>query len=310
MRVTATAPTRLSLAGGGTDLPVYYEKFGGVVVNMAINLRQKIELTDENKNMSLFKGANPKFYKAFIDEFSCPMRGVKTEFDARIEGGLGSSASAATAMVSAINKAMRLSMSRRDIVNRAWEIETQKLGLYGGKQDQLAAAYGGMNTFYFNSDGTMFSISVKPENAKRIASHILLFYIGFTRSNVKIQEKLKVPNSEQLEALHKLTRIARDMRFCTDSADIFQIGGLLDEAWQEKKKSNRLVTNPRIDELYSLAQNAGAYGGKIMGSGGGGYMFFIAEKRYHGQIKDTMRANGCEWVDFGIDFNGAEARIL
>src|SRR3990167_9223292 len=145
---------------------------------MAINIRQHITISDESKTYSYLEGASPKFYEAFFDEFNYRPPSMKTDFDARIESGLGSSASAAVCLVGAISRARGLDMKRYEIAERAWDIEVNKLGLYGGRQDQFAAAYGGMNIFWFVPTGRVDINSVKNSTASYIQKHILLFDTG------------------------------------------------------------------------------------------------------------------------------------
>ena len=161
MKVLSLAPSRLSLFGGGTDTPQYSNNFGGLVINIAINLRSKFTLFTGNDiydpeaiNSVPYLGRK-EFVYAFREEFrinDMHLSMFKSEFDGILESGIGSSASSAVAILGAINKLQNLRMSLDQIAEKAWEIEVNKLGLYGGRQDQYASAYGGVNVMQFEKD--------------------------------------------------------------------------------------------------------------------------------------------------------------
>jgi len=311
MKVISITPTRISFFGGGCDLPVYYQKYGGMVINTAINLRQHITLTSESNEWKMPEKANRGFYTQFFNEFGVhTLMGMEATFDGVIESGLGSSASAATALVGALCKLKNIPMSRMEIAEKAWDIENNKLGLYSGKQDVYASVWGGMNTIWFNQDGTVYRKEIENRVSKYLLTHTLLFYSGENRKNTKIQENFKEPSSEQTEALHEIKRCANLARKTLEFGDVEKIGYLLNDAWQFKKKSNPLVTNERIDKIYATAQHFGAWGGKCLGSGGGGYMIFMAEPRNHEKIINNLKELNCTRVDYSIDRNGLEVREI
>lgn len=310
MRVTATAPCRLSLFGGGTDLPVYFNKYGGIVISMAINIRQHITISDESNVYSYIEGANPKFYDAFFKEMDFRPSSMLTSFDTHIESGLGSSASAAVALVGAIDKFLGLGMNRREIVEKAWDVEVNHLGLYGGKQDQYAAAWGGLNVMWFSSTVGTFRKDINGHKRDYLLEHILLFDTGESRKEEKIQEELKSLNNDQLMALHLIKKYANLARKAIECGDVMSIGSLLNEAWEFKKKSNPKMSNEKIDRIYEEAMIAGATGGKLMGSGGGGFMFFFVEPRFQSLVIKALEDLGCKHIDFSVDDNGLDVRRL
>jgi D-glycero-alpha-D-manno-heptose-7-phosphate kinase len=308
MKVFAQAPTRLSLFGGGTDLPIYSDKYGGLIISMAINIRQRIEISDDCEQTIIPKNASENFYNKFFDDFGYKPSSLKAEFDAIIESGLGSSASAAVCLVAAITRKLGIPMNRREIAEKAWDVEVNKLGLYGGKQDQYAAAYGGINTFYFSKNGVYIK-KLDDKYERMFKNHILMFYTGNNRESKKIQDGLKELTLDKLTALNRIKQIATYARDAVGRFDSTSIGKLLNEAWEAKKLSNN-VSNDLIDSLYDLAIQEGAMGGKIMGSGGGGYMFFWVHPSDQQSVIKAMQLNGCELVDFSIDRNGVETRII
>jgi D-glycero-alpha-D-manno-heptose-7-phosphate kinase len=314
MKVIAQAPTRISLFGGGTDLENYYKKYGGMVISMAINLRQHIEIKTDNEEIFGTKKGLPEhfsfdFYRKFAEEFKLAGT-LETSFDGIIESGLGSSASAAVALVGVIAKAKNIPMGRREIAEKAWDIEVNKLGLYGGKQDQYISAFGGLQAIYFGVNDSIYLNNLGYKQEEMIEDNLLLFYSGENRKNPKIQEELKELNAEKLSSLNEIKKIARYAKNSLDQFDIIGIGKLLNDSWIFKKKCNPLMTTNRIDFIYDTAMRAGAMGGKLMGSGGGGFMFFWVDPCNHELVIKTLTDIGCTWWDYSIDHEGLETRIL
>lgn len=304
MRLLTTAPLRISLMGGGTDVGEYQKRYGGVCLNVAINMRQEFTLDTEDKGFYLPPRANIEFYKAFLKEFRIKTMRIEQNFNGFINGGLGSSASAAVALVAGITRLKGKNLSRYEIAEKSWDVEVNKLRLFGGKQDQFTASFGGFNLMRFNERVEIESI---PRGiADNIAKHILLFDTGTRRKNPKLQENLKVITKEQKQALDRIKEIALEAHKLVYRGKIDLLGDLLHESWSEKKRSNK-VSSPQIDAIYQKAIDAGAYGGKLVGSGGGGYMIFLAERKDHEKIKKALNL---KWVDFSIDYNGVETKIL
>lgn len=310
MIIKATAPSRISLFGGGTDIPSFYEKYGGIVISMAINIKQHIEL--ETKDDGIFGGlempdhANHNFYRAFAEEMDFTGT-YKSKFDADIQTGLGSSASCAVVLVGAIARAKGLKMTRSEIAEKAWDIEVNKIGLFGGKQDQYAAAFGGMNVIIFGE-----KVEVKPVNrlaAEDMVDHLLLFDTGLRRTEPKLQENLKIPSSEQIRALLKMSAIALKAAPRLFFKDYEGLASLLQESWKEKKKSNKISTS-EIDTIYNVAIESGAMAGKLLGSGGGGCMVFIVKPDKRKEVINALGKLGCKHLDFSIDWNGLGVRTL
>jgi D-glycero-alpha-D-manno-heptose-7-phosphate kinase len=296
--ILATAPTRLGLFGGGTDLPIYSSKYGGVCINMAINLRQFVVVGGIDV---LQDGDNPAFFKAFTRE---PVYHTK---DMPAESGLGSSASLAVALLGAVNKMHNKGWTKDQIAELAWEVEVNKLGLFGGKQDQYACIYGGLNEWTFTNcviQQNPFPRSVADSLSKRI----LVFYSGENRKNTKIQEQLKELTPQQKEALDRIKNITHEAYHKIYRGNYKGLGGLLKRSWIEKKKSNPLATNERLDEIHNALTDS--WGSKTSGSGGGGFCFCIADPKKHDKIINKMESIGCVHYDFGVDYNGLEVRKL
>ena len=311
MKVKVQAPTRISLFGGGTDLPIFYKENGGAVISMAINLRQHFTLKKLNKNQRAleYEDGDESFYEAFV-----PLGYLlKTNTDVPIRSGLGSSASAAVALVTALNP----ELTKQEIVDKAWTIEVEELKLYGGKQDQIAATFGGFNFIEFERDGDGWhkdnhGFVVNPysrELGDWWSERLVLFFTGKTRTNPRIQEELKTLSDEQIERLINMRNSALEADVLVKEKAIDVFSTLLNEMWEEKKKLNPLVTNSHIDNIYNQALKSGAMAGKLLGSGGGGFMVFLARPENKEKLIQVLETiEGVKHYDYSIDWNGVEVK--
>ncbi len=314
MRIISSAPTRISLFGGGTDLPVYYENGNsGMVISMAINIKQRFELNSPSNEHSNFVtiSENPAFYASILSGtgWRADEVDLSQKFDGEIESGLGTSAAAAVAMVAGLTRMKGQKLTRQQIAERAWDIEVNQMKLYGGKQDQYAAAFGGMNTIYFSSKG----VTVDPwprDRGEGLVDSILLFHTNTKRKDPKIQEQLLTLDDKQKEKMGAIWGMAMSAIGPIWLGHFHTIGSILNEAWKWKKALNPRVTTPEIDIIYDSAIKAGATGGKLCGSGGGGYIFFICEPNKQSAVTESLTKLGCKPVDFGIDWNGVETRFI
>lgn len=299
MMVLSTAPCRIGLFGGGTDVNPYAEKYGGVCINLAINLYQTVVLGGYNL---LLDSDSEEFFDKFTNY------PVFHDKDMPAESGLGSSASLAVALLGAVNKLDQKSWTRDQIAEKAWDIEVNKLGLFGGKQDQYASVYGGMNLWKFGKEVIRYSI---PRSiAEDFSKHILLFYSGENRTNTKIQEELKELTDSQKIALNNIKSMANDVYHFLQIREYRNIGVLLRASWDQKKLSNPKATNERLDEIHKTFIDAGAWGSKTSGSGGGGFCFCITPPDKQDKIITKMESIGCVHYDFNPCFNGLQVRKL
>ena len=211
------------------------------------------------------------------------------------------------ALLGVINRRKNLGLNSYQIAEKAWELEVDKIGLFGGKQDQYAATFGGINVIEFKKGGEVNVIPMARGFIEPLFPSLVLFYTGKNRKSSKIQEGLKEPNSDQIKALNRIKRLALEAIDPISKGDFRVVGALLDEAWEWKKLSNKGVTNKELDDIYSKAKELGAYGGKTCGAGGGGFMLFVVNPT---EREDFIKNLGLEWWDFSPDFNGLEVRIL
>jgi len=312
MKVISSAPTRLSLFGGGSDLPVFYKDHGGAIVNMAINLHQEIDIKLLEYSANIFTGptnSNKYFYKSFFEEMgvSWNAKQIVATSDAPIQSGLGSSASAAVSLVSSLAKIKKLKMTKEEIVNKAWDIEVNKIGLYGGKQDQIAATYGGFNFIEFDKNG--FTVTPFDKDVSDFWSNrILLFFTGKVRKDTKIQEELKHLSQSQTNSLIFIKQSAIEAEILIREKRVEHVATLMNDMWREKKKLNPLVTNKQIDDIYDRGMKAGAMAGRLLGSGGGGFMAFLVEPDKHEYVIEELV--DLKHFPFEIDHVGLETEVI
>lgn len=329
MRIFSQAPTRISLIGGGTDVNPFASKFGGKVLSFAINLQHHVSLEPiKSKEVIIETGGIKKrkslgdrleygkdegfdLVYAIINYFRPFVKTgfkLKVDFDGESSGGLGSSASAAVSIIGVFNHWLKRGLTRMEIAFLAWRMEVEELGWPGGKQDQLAAVFGGVNllTFGLKDSAGVIPLDLPPGLIKKMRAWILLFYIGGKRHSGDLQKKLTrgMDERERIEALKKLKRgvglVIKKLR----KGDFKLVGKVLDGAWEFKKRSNPAIATGRINDLYELAKKNGALGGKIMGAGAGGHMFFICPPKNQSKVISALKEDNCQVVDFEFDFEG------
>lgn len=310
-KILAISPSRISLLGGSSDLKQYYEKYGGLCLNFAIDIYQKFtmyegdDLWNNLATNSVPYGGSQEFIFKVLNHYKIgSMHHTKftSEYDGLIGSGLGSSASALVAIIAAISKRLNLNYSKWDIVKAAYELSPN----FGGIQDQLAAVYGGANLFRLQKDETF----IRKIDISRVLPSILLFSTKIERQNRKIQDKLKELDQTQIDNIHELKNLVYDGLEAIEKGDIKTLGRLLDKAWIYKKAVNKDVTNKHIDNFYNKAKQFGAFGGKLLGSGSGGYMIFIVDPKDRVNFVKNMETEGMENWDYNLCTQGVTTRIL
>lgn len=328
--LVARAPVRVSLAGGGTDLPVYYERYGGLVISTTINKHFYVFLSVVDGDGLQIASSD---YRSFCrcDEDGTPLwdsdlglpllilehfgiaRGLSVFLASEIPPGtgLGSSSAVTVAIVKAVTAAQGLALTRHELAELACHIEIEKLGQPIGKQDQYAASFGGPNVFTFTAEG----VSVEPlflsrETVNRLQSNLLLFFTGSSRSTSDILSHQKKASSEEvpavLEALHTVRAMAVEVRQCLMRGDLERFGELLDRNWTCKKRFSPGVTTRHIDRCYSIARSNGALGGKITGAGGGGFLMVYCEDGARERVTRALEAEGLRRMDYSFEHSGAQ----
>jgi len=325
--IITSSPLRISLGGGGTDLPSYYRDHTGFVISAAINKYVYITL-----HQSFAPGIIIKYSKmeraAGIDQIEHPiireaLRLVGIEGEPHLEitsmsdipagTGLGSSGSFTTALLRALHCLHKNSVPPRDIAEQACHIELDLLREPIGKQDQYIAAIGGITCFTFNPDG---SVGIEPlrlsaETLHTLEDNLILFFTGFTRNASDIlrdqDSRSRQKDSGMLDNLHFIKRIAFQSKAAMESGDLRCFAQLMHEHWEHKKRRTQGMSNSAIDELYDLGRANGALGGKLIGAGGGGFLMFYTEDKT--RLRRVMTQAGLHEVRFRFDFGGSQVLV-
>ncbi len=322
MIVTKT-PLRVSLFGGGTDLETYYSVYGGEVLSFSIDKYVYVAV-----NQKFEPGLRVAYSKTenvgCVDEIEHPIaREVLKYFkiESHLEvvsladipangSGLGSSSAFTVGLIHGISRFLGQELSKHQIASIACEIEIRKLKEPIGKQDQFAVSTGGVNRFQFEQDGKVGSeaITLSQENYSALEASTLLFYTGVTRSATTLlreQAELTASDDGVIRNLHEMKRYVSLGAKLLEKGLIQDLGYLLGDSWTLKKSLNSSVTNEIVDQYYELALSLGAWGGKILGAGGGGFFLFIADPSIHDKIEEHL----INWrrVQISIDNSGTQA---
>lgn len=304
MIVRSKAPLRIGLAGGGTDVSPYTDLFGGAILNATIDLYAYASLEPLNDGFIEFviDGSNriyrtkaglelaiiPEFelfigvYNRIVRDFT--HRPLSFRLTSHIEApqgsGLGTSSTIVVAILGAFVEWLKLPLGKYDIAHLAYEIERIDIGMAGGRQDQYAATFGGINFLEFlaNDKVIVNPLSLKPEIIYELEYCLLLYFTATQRYSAHIIEEqsrnVVEKKSSAVEAMHNLKEQAIMMKEALFRGELNRIGEILHFGWQNKKLMANSISNSLIDDIYSRALEAGATGGKISGAGGGGFMFF------------------------------------
>jgi D-glycero-alpha-D-manno-heptose-7-phosphate kinase len=326
----ARAPVRISFAGGGTDLPAYYERHDGFVVSTSIdkyfyvhvNLKTansvQISSSDYRAFHRVQRGEPPLWdgdmglVKAVLHEFGLD-GGISLFLASEVPPGtgLGSSSTVAVALIKALSTLAGLSLTSAQIAERACNVELVKLRSPIGKQDQYAAAYGGMNAITFTRDGvTVEPVAISGQDRDLLQRRIMLFFTGGTRSANAIlrQQSSNSANDagDAVAALHAIKAAAYDVRRCLEAGRLDDFGEILAETWEQKKRLAAGVSNPHIDELYDLARRHGVIGGKLAGAGGGGFLLLYCHEEHQAAVTDALEKAGLHRMELCFDVGGPQ----
>jgi D-glycero-alpha-D-manno-heptose-7-phosphate kinase len=321
--IITRSPLRITLGGGGTDLPSYYREHGGSVISAAID--KYVYVTAMRPFVpGVFLKYSQLEHVSQVDEVHHPiirealkMIGLRTPqieiatlADIPAGTGLGSSGSFTTALLKALYAHRRRLLHPADLANLACEIEINRLKEPIGKQDQYIAAYGGVTCFTFSPDDTVEArpLPLPVETLFDLEDNLLLFFTGFSRSAGLIladQNTRTLDNDQEMIAnLHYVKQLGASGQQMLETAKLSDFGALLHDHWEHKRKRSGGMSNPQIDEWYDLGRNNGALGGKLVGAGGGGFLMFYAED--HRRLRAAMSKAGLEEVRFRFDFEGTK----
>ncbi|MFM1769048.1 MAG: hypothetical protein RJA22_1577 [Verrucomicrobiota bacterium] len=322
--IIARSPLRISLGGGGTDLPSYYERFGGFLISAAID--QYVYITLHRtfvpelilKYSKLERVARVEDIEHPIIREALRLVGVEPGYleitsmaDIPAGTGLGSSGSFTTALLKALHAYQKHLVPNADIAAQACDIEIHRLREPIGKQDQYIAALGGITCFEFHPDGrvTAAPARVSEETRYNLEDNLLLFFTGYNRSASAIlkdqNEKSKQDDAAMLANLHQTKELGYASREAIETGNLRELARLMDEHWQRKRARSSGMSNAQINQWYDLAKSSGALGGKLIGAGGGGFLMFYAEEG-KARLRHAMREAGLKEVRFRFDFEGTK----
>jgi len=321
--IITRSPLRISLGGGGTDLPSYYEEHGGFLIAAAIDKYVYITLhktfVDDLivKYSRLERVEHAGLLEHPIVREACAllqMDGRSLEITSMADipagSGLGSSGSFTTALLKALHTYKKNIVRPVEIAAQACQIELEKLHEPIGKQDQYIAAVGGVTSFHFLPGGKVEVIPVElaEETLFNLQDNLLLFFTGYTRSASKIlqeqNDKTKSVDKAMVENLHFVKELGVQSKEALEAGNLREFAKLMDVHWQRKKERSGGMSNAQINEWYDFAMANGALGGKLIGAGGGGFLMFYSEQTT--RLRRAMREQGLREVRFRFDFEGTK----
>ena len=319
--IISRTPLRISLGGGGTDLPSYYSHDGGFVLSAAID-------------KYVYIGVNRTFTDDYFLKYSQLERVTDRsqiehpifrevlnllEIDKSIEiismadipagTGLGSSGSFTVGLIRALYAHRREHISSQDLAEMACDIEINRLNEPVGKQDQYIASFGGINCFEFKKDGNVdvAPLALSLSTLHDLELNLVLFFTGYSRSASGIlkdqSDKSNSGDADMRKNLDETQALGRQIKDCLENGDAEQFGLLMNDHWQRKRRRSTGMSNPTIDELYELGMTNGAVGGKLVGAGAGGFLMFYANDA--GKLRNAFRQRGLEEVVFRFDHDGS-----
>ena len=319
--IITRSPMRISLGGGGTDLPSYYREHAGFVVSAAIDKFVYLTLHETFEQQFIIKYSKTERVQA-VDEIkhpiirealklvpvAAPHLEVVSLSDIPAGTGLGSSSSFTVALLRALHAHNKEFIPREQLAEEACHIEIELLGEPIGKQDQYIAAFGGITSFLFNPDGrvTVQPLQMSSESLYNLEDNLLLFFTGVTRAASTIlaeqDTRTRGGDASMLNHLHLIKRFGYESKSALEAGDLRGFAAIMHQHWELKKQRSGAMTNSRIDDCYELARANGALGGKLIGAGGGGFLMFYTEDKT--RLRRVMREAGLREVRVRFDFEG------
>ena len=322
--IITRSPLRISLGGGGTDLPSYYRAQGcGFLIAAALDKyvyitihetfgRELILKYSKLERVSRTAEVQHPIVREALNSLGLeePNLEITSMADIPAGTGLGSSGSFTTALLKALHAYKKNLVHSSELAEQACDIELNRLGEPIGKQDQYISAYGGVTCFRFKPDETVeaWPLRVSTETLHNLEDNLMLFFTGCCRSASSIlkdqHEKSTNGNGEMISNLDLIKQLAFESQTALESGDLRRFAELMNVHWKHKRKRSNGISNGQIDELYRLALANGALGGKLIGAGGGGFLMFYTEDK--SRLRHTMTASGLREVRFRFDFEGTK----
>ncbi|HEX3698192.1 MAG TPA: galactokinase [Polyangia bacterium] len=321
--IIGRSPLRISLGGGGTDLPSYYHEHGGFLVAAAITQYVYVTIQRTPLPEMVLRYSQIERVKT-VDEIRHPIireslrmagiTGPNVEITSMADipagTGLGSSGSFTTCLLKALHKFKRQFIHPRELAEMACHIEIDLLKEPVGKQDQYIAAFGGATVFTFNRDGSVAArpVSVADDTLDLLEDSLVMVSTGFYRAASQVlkeqDDKSKQNDRAMIDNLHYIKELGHKSLEAIETGELGAFGRYMHEHWQFKKQRSKLMSNPEIDRWYDLALDNGALGGKLIGAGGGGFLLFYTEQK--ARLRQALRSAGLMEVALAFDYEGTK----
>lgn len=319
--IITRSPLRISLGGGGTDLPSYYHEHGGFVLSAAIDKYVYITLHQTFVEDLIIKYSQMERVRK-LEDIQHPLirealmlvgvpptaLEITSMSDIPAGTGLGSSGSFLTALLQALHLQKKTIVPKHELAEQACKIEIDRLGEPVGKQDQYIAAFGGITCFDFHPDNSVAvsALHLNPETLANFEDNLALFYTGYTRSASEIlreqDRRSKERDQSMVENLHFVKELGFESKKALEAGDLRRFAEIMDIHWQHKKKRSSNMSNGMIDDWYELARKNGSLGGKLIGAGGGGFLMFYTEDKT--RLRHAMGEAGLREMRVRFDFQG------
>jgi D-glycero-alpha-D-manno-heptose-7-phosphate kinase len=321
--IITRSPLRISLGGGGTDLPSYYRKYEGFLISAAIDKYVYINLHDTFVDNLIIKYSKMEEVNR-IDDIKHPiireslkLLGFEARYleiaslaDIPAGTGLGSSGSFTCSLLKALHAHKNNIITPADLAEQACHIEIDILREPVGKQDQYTSAFGGINCFTFSRDDRVRAekLNISQETLYNLEDHLLLFFSGYSRSASKVlkeqDDKSKNNDTSMIDNLHFVKELGYKSKIAFEQGDLEEFANLMNVHWEHKKQRSEAMSNNRINSWYDVAMKSGALGGKLIGAGGGGFLMFYTEDTK--KLRHSMAHEGLQEVRFRFDFEGSK----
>jgi D-glycero-alpha-D-manno-heptose-7-phosphate kinase len=324
--IISRSPLRVTLGGGGTDIPSYYRLHDGFVISAAIDKYVFVTVTrpftpgvflkySKLEHVTTCEDVEHPIIREALQmmDFKTPQVEITTLADIPAGTGLGSSGSFTTALLKSLHQHRRQHLHANELAKMACEIEIDRLKEPIGKQDQYIAAYGGITCFHFHSDESVEVVPLKLSMSTLLdlEDHLLLFFTGFARSASRMLQdqvqRTEASDDAMIQNLHYVRELGVVSQRVLEAGKTAEFGALMHEQWENKKRRSQGMSNSEINEWYELGRNNGAIGGKLVGAGGGGFLMFYAEDR--NRLRHAMLRAGLDEVRFGFDFEGTKTLL-
>jgi D-glycero-alpha-D-manno-heptose-7-phosphate kinase len=329
------SPVRISFAGGGTDLPGYYERYGGTVLSTTINKYFYTIIQKRSDGKIQVISSDLKVTETWEDITRMSVKGTSLEiplstlkeagFNSSIDmflaseippgTGLGSSASVCVGVLKALSAYRRQNLSKYQLAESSYQIARKTMGKPVGKQDEYASAFGGLNYITFCSNGSveLEPVSLPPDLFAELQGSLLLFFTGAAHDSWTIleeQEKsTRASSGIAVESLHEIRAFADEAKTALVNGNLDDFGKLLHKGWEAKKRVSTKISTAHIDNMYKVARANGALGGKITGAGGGGFMLLYCPPKKQRQVRSALSSIGGKEMNFDFDLLGAHVVV-